>query len=268
MSIAALVPTAIGGTQATVSTARQMANLLAGFQPSFSGLDLITRMAKDIGTFQFNYIGEERLEAGTEITEHYAEDNKFMQDHCAVRPSIVVMRGFVAETNFNKNSILPFLTALGSALTPVTPYIGRYSPGTAAKMAGAISQTNQIINQLAQIQGVAGGVNKLIKSAGKIAGAASNVRSAYDALDALRTSGTTFAVVTPWATFGNNAPNNSHGPMMIENLVMVSPEDTRGWVDIVVRLKEIKVAPSLLPTVQDNARGSQVSTFSGTEAAN
>jgi hypothetical protein len=42
--------------------------------------------------------------------------------------------------------------------------------------------------------------------------------------------------------------------MMIENLVMVSPEDTRGWADIIVRLKEIRVAPSLVPAIQDNSR--------------
>lgn len=263
MSIA-LIPTALGGAQAAVSTASQIANLLAGFQPSISGLDIITRLAKDIGTFQFDYIGEERVEAGTDITDHYTESNLFMQDHVAVKPTIIVMRGFVSEAAFNKSSILPFLTTLASALTPVTPYLGKYSPGTAAAMAAAINQTDQIINQLAQVQALAGGVGKLLATAGVLAGAPTKVRQAYNKLDALRTSGTTFAVVTPWATFGDNPPNNAHGPMMIENLVMVSPDETRTWADIIVRLKEIRVAPSLPASTLDNPRGSQLPANNGT----
>lgn len=252
MSFALLVPTAVGGAQGAVSTASQMANLLAGFKPKVSGFDIISDLAKDIGSFAFDYIGEERIEAGTEITDHYTEKNAFMQDHCAVKPSIVTMRGFISESAFNKATLLPFLTAAVSALTPVTPYIGKYAPGAAAKMVNAQDQALQIINQLAQIQGLAGGVNKLIKSAQGLAGAPSKIQTAYDVLDSLRTSGTTFAVVTPWATFGGK--NLRHGPMMIESLVMISPDDTRTWTDIVVRLKEIRFVPSLATVQQANAR--------------
>ena len=51
MSVA-LIPTAIGGASAAISTGNQLANLFAGFSPSISGLDIITRLAKDIGTFE------------------------------------------------------------------------------------------------------------------------------------------------------------------------------------------------------------------------
>lgn len=269
MSLATIVPVGIGGAQAAVSTAAQLANLAAGFAPTRVGLDIITKLAKDIKGFEFDYIGEERIEAKTEITDHYNASNQFMQDHCSVRPSIITMRGYVAENALNKNRILPFLTAALSALTPITPYLGTYSPGSAAAMADAVSQTEQVIQQLARVQAIYGAAQKLLQTVGKLPGAPSKVQQAYNALDDMRIGGTTFAVVTPWATFGETLANGSqpHGPMMIESLVMVAPELTRGWADIVVTLKEIRVAPSIMPAVMDNARGGGPLTANGNVSA-
>lgn len=256
-----MIATIIPQVQAAVSSANIVKNILAGLVPSVAGLSAVERLAKDIGGFQFDYIGEERIEAGAEITTHYSEDNLFMQDHRAIKPTVIIMRGFVAETVFNKRSIVASILSLSSALGTVQPYIGRYSPGTAAKMFDVVTQTDQIINQLAQIGSIGGSIVKLVGSFSQ-----TRVRDAYNKLDALRQSEIPFAVVTPWATFGDN-PSNGHGPMMIENLVMVSPDETRGVADIVVRLVEIRTAPSLLPTTQDNARGSQLPTINGTVAA-
>lgn len=259
MSIA-LVPTAIGGASAVVSSAAIIKNILAGLVPSASGLDAIAVLAKDIGGFEFDYIGEERLEAGVEITKHYTESNKFMQDHRAVQPTVIMMRGFKSEVALSKTATIPLLTALASSLAPVTPYLGRYSPGTAAKMNAAVNQTDQILNQLAQIASVGGSIAKLV---GVVPGT-TQIEQAYNKLDALRNSGTAFAVVTPWATFGDvTVPPSPHGPMMIEHMVLVGPEETRSWTDIVVRLVEIREAPSIVVSTLDNARGSELPAYNG-----
>jgi hypothetical protein len=262
----ALIPTVVGGASAAVSSASALTNLLAGFSPSISGFDVITQLAKDIGTFEFSYIGEERIEAGAELTDHYSESNRFMQDHSAIKPRIVIMRGFVAENTFNKTSLLPVITAAVNALAPVTPYLGNYSRGSAALMTNAISQTDQIINQLAQVQAVTQGAAKLLGLLPSV----SKVMQAFITLDNLRIGGATFAAVTPWGTFGDNAPNDRLGPVMIENLIGVGPEDTRGWADFIVRLKEIRVAPSLNQFALDNARapGSSTNFNDGTVSAN
>jgi len=256
-----VITTLVPQVQAAASSANIVKNILAGLVPSASGLDAISILAKDIGGFEFDYIGEERLEAGAEITTHYTEDNMFMQDHRAVKPTVLVMRGFVAETSFKRSGLVGSILALSSALATVQPYIGRYSPGTSAKMQAAVTQTDQIVNQLSQIAGIGGSILKLVGVLNT-----TKVQQAYNKLDALRNSGIPFAVVTPWATFGA-IPSNGHGPMMIENLVMVSPDETRGLADIIVRLVEIRTAPSLLPVTQDNARGSQIPTTNGTVGA-
>lgn len=257
MSIATIIPQ----VHAFSTSAGIIKNILAGFAPRLSGFDLVRALSKDIGGFEFDYIGEERIQAGTDITDHYSEDNIFMQDHIAVKPTIIVMRGFVAEKNFNRNELLKTILSLQSALTIVKPYVGKYAPGATQKMEHALGQTEQIIDQLGAIASTGASIAKLVGFLSK-----TEVQKAYDKLDGLRTSGYPFAVVTPWATFGD-IPGSDHGPMMIENLIMTVPDETRGWADIVVTLKEIRVAPSLISASQDNARGSQAATTSGTAGA-
>lgn len=247
--------------QAAASSANIVKNILAGLVPSVAGLSAIEQLARDVGGFQFDYIGEERIEAGAEITTHYSEDNLFMQDHRALKPKVYIVRGFTAEVTFNKRSLVGSILSLSSALGTVQPYIGRYSPGTSARMQAAVTQTDQIVNQLAQIGNIGASIVKLVGSFQQ-----TRVRAAYDKLCALRDSEIPFAVVTPFTTFGDQ-PSNGNFPMMIENVVFVSPEETRGLCDIIVRLVEVRTVPSLFPAAQDNARASQVPTINGTVQA-
>ncbi len=260
-----VVSAGVAGAQSVASSAATIQNILAGLVPSVAGLDAVTVLAKDIGGFEFDYMGEEKLSAGTDSTDHYTEANVFIQDHVAVKPTIFIARGFVSEVKLNKSSLLPELTALSTALAPVTPYLGTYSPGAAAAMANIATQTDAIINQIAAIQNLVGSISKV---ASTLAGTFVTAQQiAYQTLDALRTGGVAFAVVTPWATFGDNL-GDPHGLMIIDNVELTQPEDTDGWTDVVVRLKEIRVAPSLLSTgAQDNARGSQAPTYNGSVSA-
>ena len=258
MSIGAIIPQ----VQAAAASAGIIKNILAGLSPKISGLSATAILSKDIDGFEFDYIGEERLEAAAEITDHYTEANDFMQDHHAIKPTIITMRGFVADTAYNRTALgLRSILALSSALATVQPYIGQYSPGTSAKMTAAITQTDQIINQLAQIQGIARSITKLIPGP-----RTTKVQKAYNTLDSLRRGAVPFAVVTPWATFGD-IPDNGHGPMLIESLQMISPSETRGEVDIIVKMKEIRVAPSLIPVQMVNGRGGGPPTNNGTLVA-
>lgn len=253
-----MIATIVPQVQGVVASANIVKNILAGLVPSVTALNAISILNKDLGGFVFDYKGEEALDAGVEITDHYTEDNTFMQDHRSVKPAIITMRGFVAEVAYDRKSIAPTLLALSSALATVTPYLGQYAPGATAKMTAAVTQTDQIINQLAQISGIARSITKLVPGP-----KTTKVQQAYAKLDTLRNSQIPFAVVTPWAVFGD-IPDNGHGPMLIENLRMVSPDQETGVVDIIVRMKEIRMAPSLITLKQDNARGSQVPTKNGT----
>jgi hypothetical protein len=260
VSLATIIPQA----QAAVVSAGIVKNVLAGLTNRFnkSGLQAIN---KDISGFEFDYLGDEDLDASNEITKHYTESNVFMQDHRAVGPTVLTFRGFVAETTFNKSGIVGSVLGLSAALSALTPYLGQYAPGATSKMADAVNKSDQVIEQLAQIASVGGSLLK-IANAGNFG--LSRVQKAYDQLETLRRQEAPFIVVTPWAVYGDPSFMNIdgtpyHGPMMIESLRLRSPEETRSWADIVVRLVEIRTAPSLQPETMDNARGSQLPAYNG-----
>lgn len=234
--IGAIIPQA----QAIVSSAGIIKNILAGLVPKLSGTSLLEFLAKDIGGFEFNYIGEETLEAGADITDHYMENNTFFHDHKSVKPTIITCRGFVSELSYSKKGLLAMLSQLQTALTVVQPYQNRYAPGTAAKMSNVVSQADTIVSQLSSIANTANSVMKLVGILSK-----TECQKAYTKLEDLRQQDFSVAVVTPFKTFPD---------MFIENVRMVSPDDTRGWTDITVRLKEIRYTPSLSTVIQANAR--------------
>lgn len=65
-----MIGTIVPQVQAAVSSANIVKNILAGLVPSVAGLSAVEQLSKDVGGFQFDYIGEERIEAGAEITTH------------------------------------------------------------------------------------------------------------------------------------------------------------------------------------------------------
>jgi len=235
--IGAIIPQA----QAAVASATIVKNMLqglAGASLKWSGLSFL---AKDIGGFEFDYIGEQRLEAGNDITDHFTEENTFMQDHCGIRPTIITCKGFVSETVFKKKSILGMLNTLQSALSTVQPYVRQYSPGTSAKMLKATSQVDTLVNQLSSAVSVGVGAAKLV---GALV-LPTRCEEAYTKLEELRQQQYTMAVVTPFKVFKD---------MLIDNIILLSPDQTRGWTDITVRLKEIRPVPFLTATTMDNPR--------------
>ena len=58
---------------------------------------LRTKNSQGIGGFVFDYLGDVNVSLQADITDHFAEDNTAIQDHVAMRPIKVVMRGFVSE---------------------------------------------------------------------------------------------------------------------------------------------------------------------------
>jgi hypothetical protein len=227
--IGALIPQA----QAAVSAAAAAKNISAGLASYFNQeKSTRTLLAKDIGGFEFSYIGEERVEAETEITDHYTENNTFIQDHAALRPQIVTCRGFVAELSQTARAAqgLFGLGVLPSVLGPILPYVGQYRPGAAAVVANVANVAMTVDQQLNQAAAVGKSVMKLFG-----AQAQTKIQEAFDRLDSLRRQQYTFDVVTPFATFSG---------MLIQRITLISPEQTRGWADITVTLKEIRYVPT------------------------
>ena len=258
--IGTLIPQVGRATQAAASVssaARAVTNLMkilgtASGLKGFLGLDFL---AKDIGGFEFDYIHEQRMEAGSSITEHWTENNFFLQDHVALKPVRLVLRGYVADVKQTRTQAVGIIGALTAVLSPVAPYMTKYTPGTAAKMGSAIQTAFAVEGQLRNAISTGTAV---VKTVGTIAGVAGLMptacQKAFKTLEGLRELQYRFAVVTPFKTYKN---------MMMENLVMVSPEDTRGYTDITVTLKEIRTTADLVQTGANNGGVDQTPTSNG-----
>src|SRR5262245_9752879 len=82
-----------------------------------------------IGGFVFDYEGDTRVSRQADITDHYAENNDFINDHMAMRPFRLTLRGLVSELVFEKpRGILGALQTIQSRLGVVPAYLGKYTP--------------------------------------------------------------------------------------------------------------------------------------------
>ncbi|PHS61064.1 MAG: hypothetical protein COB09_19135 [Thalassobium sp.] len=54
-----------------------------------------------LGGFVFDIEGETTVNLSTEITDHFLEDNSSVQDHIAIRPKKITLKGFVGELTFD-----------------------------------------------------------------------------------------------------------------------------------------------------------------------
>ena len=187
-----------------------------------------------VGTFAFDYAGEARVDQQVEITDHVTENNSTLNDNAVVKPLRLVLRGFVAELAKTAASASQGLGSLQSALTTVPSYLGKYTPGAVATLSKAVSQVQNIQNQVNQA--IAQG-NGLVSLFGAGTPGLTTQQKAYARLSALKDNRVPFNVVTPYDT---------HKNMLIESLVFVQPEDTKDWSDITVTLKQVRFVTTIV----------------------
>ena len=186
---------------------------------------------KGIGGFVFDYTGEQRATLQAQITDHYAEDNRAIEDHVAFEPVRLTIRGFVAELTYvPSQGLLGLVGGVQSKLTAIPAYLGKYTPGAVQTLQKASTQAQSTINS---IQQAAGKINNLV---GLLPGATptgTKQAQAYAKLEALYYAAQTFSVVMPWKVYSS---------MVIEHLDPVQPEETNDWTEWTVTLKQIRLA--------------------------
>jgi len=261
-----VIGTVIPKAQAVVASAAAVKNLISGLTGLKNmvgrslGLNVFEFLAQDIGGFEFDYIGEQNMQAGAEASEHYTADNFFVQDHVTLKPITLVCKGFVGELRQTRTQSYGLfgLGALQAALQPITPYINKYSPGTGYKMNRALTKTNSVLNKLGKIMNLAGSIMKLV--APKYF--PTRIQEAYRKLIELQELKMPVMVKQPYDK-ANEIPFKN---MLITNVQIIAPEDSRGITDITVTLTEIRFART--PVSPSNSRKSGGDTKSDQGATN
>jgi hypothetical protein len=202
-----------------------------------------------IGGFVFDYAGEASITLQAEITDHYAEDNSVINDHYAVRPARVMLRGLVGELVASPpqgiNGVLDFLQ---NRLTTVPALLGKYTPQALGKVQKALTQAQNTVNTIDQ------GLSRVKNIAaffGKANPGNTKQTQAFAFLESMMLSRQIFLVETPYKFFDN---------MAIEALSFIQPEETKYASDISITMKQMRFADTKT-AVTDKAN------FSGRAAA-
>lgn len=189
---------------------------------------LRTKNSQGIGGFVFDYLGDVNVTLQADITDHFAEDNTAIQDHVALRPIKVTMRGFVAELTLPKpQGVVGALASAQSALTQVDAYLGKYTPGVAQTLSKAITQVQSTVSTINQTLAKAQNIISLFPGAPP---SSTKQAKAYSQLFTAMQQKLPMQIDTPYRVLSN---------MIIEQITFVQPEETKYWSDISVTLKQI-----------------------------
>lgn len=200
---------------------------------------LRTKSSAGIGGFLFDYLGEINVNMDADITDHFAEDNTAIQDHVAIRPIEVTMRGFISELSLPApQGVSGALASAQSALTQVDAYLGKYTPGVAQTLSAAITKVQSTVNTVNQTLQKAQNIISLFPGAPP---SGTKQAKAYTQLFTAMQKKLPMTIDTPYRVLRN---------MMIKRIVFVQPEETKSWSDISVTLKQIQFVE--IATVADN----------------
>lgn len=208
-----------------ISNARSYAN---------DRVDVLLRpnTAQGIGGFLFDIIETDEIVLETDVTDHFTENNSFINDHVVNLPTRITIRGFQGELVFESpRGIAGAAQLLQNRLETVEAYLGDRTPGQiqqAQEVIGqaqtAISTINQTVDRVQNVVGLLGSPFGTEET---------RQQRAYNELVALRATRTPVTVNTPWAYFDS---------MIITALSFTQPENTSDYSEITVSLKEFRVS--------------------------
>ncbi len=189
---------------------------------------LRTKSSHGIGGFVFDYLGDVNVTLQADITDHFAEDNTAIQDHVAIRPIKVTLRGFVSELVLPASQgVVGLLATAQSALTRVEAYAGKYTPGVTQTLSKAVTQVQDTVNTINRTLAKAQNIISLFPGSPP---AATKQAKAYSQLFTAMQQKLPMQIDTPYRVLTN---------MLIEQITFVQPEETKFWSDISVTLKQI-----------------------------
>lgn len=186
-----------------------------------------------INGFVFDIAEECEVSLESEITDHYVEDGTAVQDHIALAPERVTLRGYVGEIVYDTGDDKGFVREAAEKLTTVASYLPVVS-----------NYANKIYNDIAKINldgdSVVTSIEKLFNVGGDVYKAYRDINipqdkqgEAFIYFEALRNSRKLLTVQTPYRYYTD---------MAIETVKIIQDAQSRDGSDIEVTLKKIRFA--------------------------
>jgi hypothetical protein len=180
--------------------------------------------------FLFDIESEAQVQLQADITDHYTEDNRALQDHIAIKPKRVTLRGYVGEVVYKTSDKNGFVNKMAQKLTSFSSYLPKIS--SAATQLQSINATGELPSfdtALKTGSDLYGLTKNLLNANGKTA----KQTNAYNYFRSLMQQGVLTSIQTPWEYMTN---------MAIESIMVVQGEDSTSVSEFEIRYKEIRIA--------------------------
>lgn len=200
-----------------------------------------------LGGFVFDVEGESQAHLAADITDHYTEENKALQDHIAIKPKKITLKGYVGELVYSAGGNgATILQQAVQKLTVISSFLPTLSAAATQLRQTIASPTNSDIT-LSSAADIFGLVQDAIGTFGDNA----NQAKGYAYFKALMNQGILMGVQTPWEFMTN---------MAIETITAIQPENTKYFSDFAVTLKQIRIAQTISTAYTNLSPQNQVAT--------
>jgi hypothetical protein len=203
-----------------------------------------------LGGFVFDVQGEARARLDTEITDHYSEDNRALQDHIAIKPKRITLKGYVGElvytqTTGGSSSIVQQVT---QKLTSISGYLPALSAAAtqAQQLLANPSASDITLNSVAGALPAAADLYALVKNSLGAFGDMKNQQNAYNYFNSCREQKILMGIQTPWEFLTN---------MAIETIDAIQSEDTKFMTDFSITFKQLRIAQTQTATTALSGTG-------------
>lgn len=186
--------------------------------------------ARGISGFVFDIIEDESMDISSDVTDHFTENNSYINDHIVNKPITVRLSGWIGELVINRNTGLEVLTnEIEDRLTAIDAYAGEYTAGLTQRLARIATRADRAVQQ----------INNTIDRSGNLIGLLdgeegvflSRQKEAYLQLYTLRETKQLLNVTLPWVFLTN---------MVITNISPSQGNDTEQWTEFSVTLKQLR----------------------------
>lgn len=187
--------------------------------------------AKGIVGWEFDIPKTEDIRISADITDHYTENNSFLNDHIIIKPIEITLTGYIGELVFRPNpTLINSILAGAVSFSMMANFISNYTPSQMAK----IEKINNIVT--ANVSNVALITQQTINVVTKLRGEGfqkTKQEIAYTELKSMMIKKQFLTVQTPWQYFDN---------LVIKELSFSQDESSNDYSDISITLKEIRIS--------------------------
>jgi len=204
-----------------------------------------------MGGLVFNAEGESIALLSADITDHYTELNLAVQDHIAIKPKRVTLKGYVGELVYSAPGNNPsVINSLAQKLTTISAYLPALTNGAQQAQSlftSASNGTATLESALTSTSNIYGLVQNVLGAFGNT----KNQQNAYTYFKSLMQSGTLMGIQTPWEFMTN---------MAIESIAAYQDEKSKYITEFSVSFKEIRIASTQTLNAPSSNTGTSVPT--------